>query len=263
MTKHAVFYWAAGRGMYVGKVEREYKRSCSQSTLMVSMGDELELIIPQTQERVTSKSILVPAGAEVLIRTHGNPVTLGFLDSNNRDATALIQRMKGSLVAEEQAVYYNLSGAGDVVAFGEHLQKQRPSATEAENIADEWLFAQIRRQSLSDPRVDEAIRIIRATLSENISVDLIAAQVGLSASRLTEIFKNVTGVPIRRFRLWQRVLATAANLKDCNNLTDAAITAGFADYAQFSRTYRQLAGGAPSDAQKNTEIHAEQFLAGK
>ncbi|MFT6910283.1 MAG: transcriptional regulator GlxA family with amidase domain, partial [Oleiphilaceae bacterium] len=37
-------------------------------------------------------------------------------------------------------------------------------------------------------------------------------------------------------------------------LTDAAIEAGFSDYAHFSRTYRELSGGNPSDARDNTEI---------
>jgi methylphosphotriester-DNA--protein-cysteine methyltransferase len=70
------------------------------------------------------------------------------------------------------------------------------------------------------------------------------------------LFKQVMGVPIRRFRLWHRIFATAAYLEKGETLTDAALKAGFADYAQFARTYRLLAGGNPSDARDNTEIHA-------
>ena len=50
------------------------------------------------------------------------------------------------------------------------------------------------------------------------------------------------------------MFVTAAKLKEGSGLTDAALAAGFADYAQFSRTYRQLAGGNPSEARNNTEI---------
>lgn len=258
--KRAVFYWTAGRGIYVGKLEREFKRACSQSTLMVSMGDELELVLPKTGEVLRSKSLLVPAGAEVLIRTHGNPVTLGFLDCLNRDAECLRSRMTGSVISGQYQIHHDLDGASEVVAFGDHLQKQRPSAGEAEQIADDWLFAGLRCNARYDERVEQAIKMIRQQLAENVPVELISARLGLSTSRLIEIFKDVTGVPIRRFRLWQRVLATAASLHSARTLTEAALANGFADYAQFSRTYRQLAGGAPSDAQRNTEIHAEQFL---
>ncbi|HET8872029.1 MAG TPA: helix-turn-helix domain-containing protein [Aquabacterium sp.] len=260
MNKRAVFYWAASRGIYVGRVEREYKRSYTQSTMLVSMGDELELLLPTSQQRVVSKSLLVPAGADVVIATHGNPVTLCFLDNHNQDASVLVHRMQQTTCDDRTVIHHNLDGVQDVIAFGDHLQQERPTARDAEAIADEWLFAHIRKHRVADTRVEEAIRLIRASLSENTSVDEIANQVGLSASRLAEVFKAVTGVPIRRFRLWQRVLATAAQLKHATSLTDAAMAAGFADYAQFSRTYRLLAGGNPSDAQKHTEIHAELFL---
>lgn len=260
MSKRAVFYWAASRGIYVGRVEREYKRSYTQSTMLVSMGDDLELLLPASRQRIVSKSLLVPAGAEVIIATHGNPVTLCFLDNHNQDASVLMRRMQRTACDDHTLIHHHLDGVQDVIAFGEHLQKERPLAHEAESIADEWLFARIRKHRVADSRVEEAIRLIRASLAENTSVDLIARQVGLSASRLAEVFKAVTGVPIRRFRLWQRVLATAAQLKHASSLTDAAMAAGFADYAQFSRTYRLLAGGNPSEAQRHTEIHAELFL---
>ncbi len=72
--------------------------------------------------------------------------------------------------------------------------------------------------------------------------------------RLSQLFKEVVGTPIRRFRLWHRVFVTAAKLRGGAGLTDAALAAGFADYAQFARTYRQLAGGNASQARDNTEI---------
>ena len=87
-----------------------------------------------------------------------------------------------------------------------------------------------------------------------MSVAEIAAKVSLSIPRLIQLFKQVTGTPIRRFRLWQRIFVTAEKLSTGLSLTDAAMEAGFSDYAHFSRTYRELSGGNPSDARNNTEI---------
>ena len=73
-------------------------------------------------------------------------------------------------------------------------------------------------------------------------------------SDVNSLFKQVTGTPIRRFRLWQRIFVTSEKLSTGLSLTDAAIEAGFSDYAHFSRTFRELGGGNPSDARDNTEI---------
>ncbi len=256
MKKKAVVYSTGARSVYVGKLERQFKRSSAQASLLVSLEDKLELVIPGQTEGVRSRSFLIPAGTDVQVDTHGAQVALFFLDNLNTDFLRLLPMMHAAARVSGQRCFYGLAGTSDVVEFGNFLRNTRPTLAEAERIAFDWMDHPLRNPANAEPRIAHAVELIKQNYGENDSVALIAKQVGLSAPRLTELFKQVMGVPIRRFRLWHRIFATAANLQQGVSLTDAALKAGFADYAQFSRTYRLLAGGNPSDARDNTEIHA-------
>ncbi len=145
-------------------------------------------------------------------------------------------------------------GPSDVIEFANILRNQRPPLSTAEQLVNEWLAQPERQRPDPDPRIVRAVELITQHHDQNVSVEWIGRQVGLSVPRLSQLFKEVVGTPIRRFRLWHRVFVTAAKLRGGAGLTDAALAAGFADYAQFARTYRQLAGGNASQARDNTEI---------
>ena len=110
-------------------------------------------------------------------------------------------------------------------------------------------------------RVEKVIKLIKDNYAENTSVEHLARAVNLSVPRLTQLFKKVTGTPIRQFRLWQRVFIAAHKLNEGYSLTEAALHAGFSDYAQFSRVYKKLVGASPSAARNNIEIRVLKEIA--
>jgi transcriptional regulator GlxA family with amidase domain len=177
-----------------------------------------------------------------------------FLDDCGSDMARLRSLMRRTLHLGGQHYFSGIGGEADVVAFAGILQNQRPSLTTAVQIVNEWMDHPSRLVDTPDPRIVQAVRLIKSNYDQNISVDWIAQQVGLSVPRLVQLFKLVTGTPIRRFRLWHRIMVTASKISQGMPLTAAAIAAGFSDYAQFSRTYRELAGANPSEARDNTDI---------
>lgn len=74
----------------------------------------------------------------------------------------------------------------------------------------------------------------------------VAAQVGISASRLTHLFTAQVGIPLRRYVLWRRLHIAITRIQSGDDLTDAAHAAGFADSAHLSRTCRDTFGLPPS-----------------
>lgn len=254
MKKKAIVYATGERGVYVGRLERQFKRNSVPSTLLVSLEDELEMIDPIRRARVKAKSFLIPAGTDLELDTHGANVALFFLDGTGNDLSRLSGLMHTSLPMGNQHCFAGIKGESDVIEFANYLRNQRPSLETADQMVNEWMNHPSRVRPEPDPRIVRAVQLIKNHHDQNISVEWIGRQVGLSVPRLSQLFKEVVGTPIRRFRLWHRVFVTAAKLKEGVGLTDAALAAGFADYAQFSRTYRQLAGGNPSQARDNTEI---------
>jgi len=97
-----------------------------------------------------------------------------------------------------------------------------------------------------DPRVIGTVQRMREACPETVPATVLAAAEGLSPGRLMHLFKQQTGVPLRRFALWlktRRALWLAAR---ASSITDVAPMAGFADAAHLSRTIHDMFGLWPS-----------------
>ena len=251
----ALFYKSDKRSLYLGRVERELTRVNVTSALMLSIDGHFDLTDSKTGESHHTRSVLVPAGKKITINTNNSHVAICFLDDLGVDLAKLIPRMSDSFNAGSSRVYTNIRYEEDMIYSAEKLWAERAPTEQAIQKINSWVeYVNITSVADTDPRVEKAVRLIKDKCNENISVSCIADEVCLSVPRLTQLFKQVTGTPIRRFRLWHRIYRAAEKVQDGMSLTEAAIEAGFADYSQFSRVYRELGGGSPSAARNNTEI---------
>lgn len=102
---------------------------------------------------------------------------------------------------------------------------------------------------------DEAHQSVAAALAAlpdlvaagTVTVRDVASLVGLSPSRLSHVFVQDTGLPLRTYVRWARLQLAAERLSLGDSITVAAHTAGFADSAHFSRTFRSMFGLSPTD----------------
>ena len=74
----------------------------------------------------------------------------------------------------------------------------------------------------------------------------LAERAHLSPSRFQVLFREATGLPVRNYLLWRRLLEATARLQAGEAVTAAAHATGFADAAHLSRSYRRIIGAAPS-----------------
>lgn len=98
-----------------------------------------------------------------------------------------------------------------------------------------------------DPRIQQVLDHISGLGEKKISTLSLAALVNLSESRFAHLFKAHTGVPVRRYLLWHRLMHALHIAGSTFDLTRAAHQAGFADSAHLSRTFKQMFGSTPSD----------------
>jgi transcriptional regulator GlxA family with amidase domain len=97
----------------------------------------------------------------------------------------------------------------------------------------------------------KALRRVReyvmAHLEESISVQALAAIVGLSRYHFARAFKQSEGVTPHRFLLQCRVRRAQELLAGTElSLSEIAIAAGFSDQSHCSRRFRELVGLTPS-----------------
>jgi AraC-like DNA-binding protein len=104
----------------------------------------------------------------------------------------------------------------------------------------------LRRPARRDEAISHAVRLLHANPAEGTALDDLAAQAGLSPSRFLHRFKEATGVPFRRYRVWARMGATVRGIVGGESLTGAAYDAGFSSSAHFSAAFRDMFGMPPS-----------------
>ncbi|MEE9099056.1 MULTISPECIES: AraC family transcriptional regulator [Pseudomonas] len=108
----------------------------------------------------------------------------------------------------------------------------------------EALAAQLRalpRREL-DPRLEKALQRLRALDDGALPAQSLAEEASLSLSQLERLFSGTLGLSVRRLVLWQRLRQALRLAMAGDSLTSAAIAAGFADSAHFSRSVRSQFG---------------------
>jgi len=117
----------------------------------------------------------------------------------------------------------------------------------AQALVDELIGESPARSGAHDDAlVAQVCALVRRRLDGPITLAALAAAVHRSPSRLAHRFREVTGLPLRRYVLWCRLRAAADAALRGSSLTEAAHAAGFADSAHLSRTFRASFGIAPS-----------------
>lgn len=97
-----------------------------------------------------------------------------------------------------------------------------------------------------DRDIEAWIAALPTPLPERLTAAACAAQMGLSSSRFLHRFSAHTGLPLRPYLRWRRLLVALQEAMRGASLTEAAHAAGFADAAHFARTFRRHFGVTPS-----------------
>jgi AraC-like DNA-binding protein len=97
-----------------------------------------------------------------------------------------------------------------------------------------------------DPRLPIILQSIRQEVSAEYAMrSELAQQIALSESRFSHWFREQTGMPLRSYRKWLRLIVALEAILDGSSAIDAAHAAGFSDQAHFSRTFLAMFGVTP------------------
>lgn len=131
-----------------------------------------------------------------------------------------------------------------------------PDAVQAACTALVSQLARTEHREVSDPRIVEVVEYIRKRVDQSIRLEDVAQHVHLSPSRFRHLFVEQTGMPLRTYVLWRRLLFVWERLMAGETLSAAAHTAGFSDSAHLSRTARNMFGLPPSAMQMSGPLSA-------
>ena len=95
-------------------------------------------------------------------------------------------------------------------------------------------------------KLKRAIAYIQAHLAENISLDAMATQIGLSRFYFCRLFKQSTGLTPHQYLIKCRIDRAKALLKERNlSISDVAFEVGFSNQSHFTKHFKRLTGTTP------------------
>lgn len=97
-----------------------------------------------------------------------------------------------------------------------------------------------------DARIVRTLQSLHTDPAARLPLATLARRAKLSPSRFAALFKQATGVPVRRYKLWIAMGAAVRSMQRGASLTDASMDAGFSSPAHFSSAYRLMFGMEPS-----------------
>lgn len=190
---------------------------------------------------------IIPAGYQHELQASRSVIASLMIEKNSPDfiqlkkhfpfCTSTVTRMEGT----------------EWVRCFQKIYQEKPEKTQINQLINQLLKISEETKKIIDPRIEYIMQAIQQDIDNEFDQNDLAALVGLSASRFRHLFREQSDIPYRRYRLWRRVILAIAALHKVDNLTHAAMEAGFTDSAHFNRCFRHTFGINPSIVFKNID----------
>ena len=159
-----------------------------------------------------------------------------------------------------RAVCTRIDCSGRIVELPENMAVVLCGLFEDARSLEDSLANFLKVFQVSDTRIrpqklDAVLEVLNSGVPEWRGADRarLAKVAGLSVSRFSHWFREQTGLPLRSYRKWLRLIFGLNQALKGLTLTDAAHAAQFSDQAHFTRTFVQMFGARPSDVIKRAD----------
>ncbi|WP_111655426.1 helix-turn-helix domain-containing protein [Isoalcanivorax indicus] len=227
-----LFLWH-DRWMLLGHLPANKTHRHVSASLLLGLDGDFELEV-EGERRLTRAAVVAPDVAQAL-----NPGQTTMLVAQLDPDSDAWRRLAGTLAGRPSAdlplperLARALARSNDCGALSGNMA-QLLTATGASPLP-------------LDARVADICNYLRETLPEKLDATALAARVGLSASRLTHLFREQTGVTLRRFLLYLKITRAVARWEPGMTLSTLAAEAGFYDQPHLVRTARDMFDALPS-----------------
>jgi len=139
----------------------------------------------------------------------------------------------------------------EIMAINQEIGANHPLwALEADlcSVLERVLDFQDRDHAVSDNHSAQSLRdLILDRLTENVSLDVIEKEIGLSRFHLVRMFRKRYGVPPHEFRTHARVARARTLLAQGCSQAEVALEVGFFDQGHLHRHFRRIMGISPGE----------------
>ena len=192
----------------------------------------------------TCKSLVIKENVLHQLDTNESVQLIIYLDAETRIA----QSIKSKYILENEVYVLDLN----IFHFANSAELQQALLTPEPSILENVINRILESLSLeigsvsADQRITTAEQFISTTHPGIATIKSIADKVCLSESRLRSLFKQVTGVSLYRYMLWNKIRYATNQIMAGYSVNEAAIDTGFTDSSHFHKMMVQMFGISPS-----------------
>ncbi|WP_017446607.1 helix-turn-helix transcriptional regulator [Gayadomonas joobiniege] len=194
-----------------------------------------------------------------IVNAHFNMFSENLAEFCQHDLETYRLRAKEVLFMLFDSAIYRYNDSSELIATLEASGKKIKAANSQPEIDHELLkqakFLATKTHSAATKDVD--LRLIEqlkqymlAHYHQNLNLELICEQVGISRSRAIKLFKQKTGQTINQYLIQVR-MEKAKQLLTVKSVTETAFEVGFNNSAYFSTAFKKHTGQSPKAYQKN------------
>ena len=92
------------------------------------------------------------------------------------------------------------------------------------------------------------------------NLEALATRVGVSSDRMSRLFQDAVGLPMRSYLLWRKTHRIAELFSDGLSLTEIAHAAGFTDSAHMCHMFQDVFGAPPSHFLRSDLVRVQAWL---
>jgi AraC-like DNA-binding protein len=242
---HSQLYLGAGRVLYCGPLQHLETHVYGCAVLHVGVYQPFRIKLGETWW--TCRCVVIPPGVRHALDMQGGVHGKLFVETDSRSFADFKRRFP---FQGAKATFFQDT---ETLEYFRWAFESNPPRDELERYVDRWLGIATLAPPNVDPRILRIVELTGEQAELNLSQEKLAAAIGLSPSRFQHLFREQMGIPYRRFRLWRRVVSAVKVFHSRDNMTYAAMEAGFADAAHFSHCFRDTFGVNPAAVFRSIE----------
>lgn len=239
-------FWDKDNIAFIGNQVNSAEHAHCVLQVFLSFDEPLQLTVQNKQ--VVGKCIVVNKNVKHAFSCN-NSVRLSFLiEPSSGFAQELIKKINGDYLICDGGIECLQQKAAALLVTDDKRQYLN-------FIQDFAALLGIERAShVLDERITELLQILQNCDCYDHTIENFAKSVCLSTSRLSHLFREQIGVPLKSYILFHQLEKAFTALFDGKSITDAALLAGFDSPSHFAATVKKWMGMSVSASIKDSEF---------
>ena len=239
-------FWDKDNIAFIGNQVNSAEHSHCVLQVFLSLDEPLQVTVEN--EQISGKCVIVNKNVSHIFSCEGKIRLSILIEPSSGFAKELIKKIDGNYLVCNNGIDRIQQKAAALL----NTDDKQQYSDFIKDFAD--YLGVIRNSEDLDERIAELLEIMQNCNCYDHAIENFAKRVHLSSSRLSHLFREQIGVPLKSYILFHQLEKAFTALLDGTNITDAALLAGFDSPSHFSATVKKWMGMPVSASIKDSEF---------